>query len=160
MSKSSQQLLVGALLLALASQANAQTRIGNVTLSSPSTTSTAKTSKTKAAATPAISPDWLKVEGRITSPKSIILPKGSKVHVIIEDITVAGKPKEMLQISFKSARVPTSYHMYYNPKKYSNRHQYVLRASVKDASGRELYYSSLTTFNTKISNANIKLKVN
>lgn len=143
----------------VASSAQAQTRIGNVTLSSPSAKPANQPNVKKAGQTAAAIPsNWRQVRGKISLTKAASLPAGSQVHVFIEDITVPGKPKQMLKVKFGARSLPTNYYMYYNPAKYSSKRMYAIRAQINDASGKVLHGSYAATFKANTPVVNVTLK--
>lgn len=79
------------------------------------------------------------MKGRISAAAPVTLPAGSTVAVIMEDHTARG---QFVRIQFKASRLSTPYQIIFSPGRLNSNHQYTLRATVTDASGKTLYQSS------------------
>ena len=125
--------------------ANAQTKIGNVTLTKPSATAPAPARQAAPAATSAVNSTtnvpagWYEVKGRISAATPVTLPAGSTVTVIMENQTTRG---QFVRIQFKTSRLSTPYQIIFSPGRLNSSHQYAVRATVTDASGKTIYQSS------------------
>lgn len=126
--------------LASLGTATAQTKIGNVTLTKPSTPAPTRAVPAATSATSTNVPaGWYEVKGRISAAAPVTLPAGSTVAVIMEDHTARG---QFVRIQFKASRLSTPYQIIFSPGRLNSNHQYTLRATVTDASGKTLYQSS------------------
>ena len=123
--------------------ASAQTKIGNVTLTKPSTPAPTRMAPVHQAgagttASSNVPAGWSEVKGRINAATPVTLPAGSKVTVIMEDQTTSG---QFVRIQFKTSRLSTPYQIIFSPGRLNSNHQYTVRASITDASGKTIYQS-------------------
>lgn len=132
------------LLLSLAclGTATAQTKIGNVTLTKPSAPAPARAIPATPAATTSrsttVPAGWYEVKGRISAATPVTLPAGSNVSVIMEDQTSRG---QFVRIQFKTSKLSTPYQIIFSPGRLNRNHQYTVRATVTDSSGKTIYQS-------------------
>lgn len=133
--------------------ASAQTRIGSVILTKPTTpapvsapaprrvpaaSSTGSSTSTSTSGISNVPAGWYEVRGRVGSNKPGSLPAGSTVTVLMEDATARG---QFVQIQFKTSRLSTPYQIIFSPGRLNGSHKYTIRATVADAAGKELYSS-------------------
>ena len=143
--------LTFAALFALAlPSAQAQIRIGDVTLTKPAQPAPvqqpsiparpASSTRSGAAMTPMTVPAGsYQVQGRISAAQGTVsLPAGSSVSVSVNDLT---RPAQVVQIQFKTSRLSTPYQLFFNSGRINPAHRYAVQATVTDASGKVLYRS-------------------
>lgn len=158
--------LLAALLLTTAS---AQTKIGSVILTKPAQPAPtvrppaqqATPSPSTASSTANVPAGWYEVRGRISAADTVNLPAGSSVSVTIEDLSVSGAARQLVRIQFKTARLSTPYQIVFNPVRLNTSHQYAVRATVTDASGKLLYASDASASlpaSGKFANVNVVVR--
>lgn len=145
-------LLTTLLLAAPLSTAQAQTRIGGVTLTpigkaAPTTpapsSSSSRVSQHSYLDVPA---GMREVRGRISaSSEGVRLPAGSTINVSITDVASG---RAVIGINFKTTRLSTPYQMIFSPNRIATTRRYVVRAVISDAGGKLLYRSADVTLPT------------
>lgn len=147
------RIIVPLLLTFTLNPAAAQVKIGNVTLTKPSTPAPAQrnapasgTSSSSSAGLQPVPTGFYEIKGRIGVNKPVSLPAGSTVTVVMEDKTVRG---QVVRVQFKTTRLSTPYQVFYSPGRVNGAHKYTIRAVITDASGKDLY----TTYAYDVPNA-------
>ena len=129
--------LAVALLLPVAS---AQSRIGDVTLTPIPAPAPARTlPQSERSDVPA---GWQEILGRVSAPRTVNLPAGSRVNVIVDDPTRTGAARQVLRISFSAPRLSAPYQIVFNPSRLVPGRTYGVRSTVTDRQGRVLYAST------------------
>ncbi len=74
------------------------------------------------------------VSGTVTYLQRIVLPKGVVVRVVLQDVTRADAPAEVIaETKFKAkGQVPLPFKLTFSEKKLRPHHRYAVRASIKD----------------------------
>lgn len=82
------------------------------------------------------------VAGSLSLRDSGSLPPGARVHVALEDVSLADAPAVVIgeaSIPLRDPPTPVLFHVVYDPDDIDPRHSYAIRASIEDAAGRVLY---------------------
>lgn len=148
------------LLLASLPAAQAQTVINGVTITKPGQTrpaqaqpapaQPAQTQPAPRRVVPAfvdgdVPADWIDIRGRISAGGAgrTDLPAGSRVTVSLEDASRMDVAATTLATTtFPSASLPVSYQLVSSPRRFTSVGVYLVRVSVKDASGKIIYTSA------------------
>jgi putative lipoprotein len=88
--------------------------------------------------------DTLTVTGTVTYRQKIALPVDTVVTVTLEDVSRADAPADVMGqqvIETKGAQVPISFAIPYDSSKIEENHNYNVRATIKDPSGKLLFTS-------------------
>lgn len=127
------------LLAALLGAASAQIRVGNVIISPPGQTPSARTgSAPSAAPSPGVPAGMQEVRGTLTGPAAARLPAGTQTTVTVQD-AAPGRAAPLVNVNFRMSRLPNTYMVYFSPGRLGAGKRYVVTAIVRDAQGRTLY---------------------
>lgn len=156
--------LLTALLIATLTTANAQTRIGNVTLSKPVAPAPVMRPATPAASqsndtmsTADVPAGFIEVRGRVNAAAGTVnLPAGSTINISVNDLT---RPAQVVRIQFKTKRLSTPYQIVFNPSRLNSTHTYAVQATVTDAAGKVLYSSDASALLPKGNRAVVNITV-
>lgn len=82
------------------------------------------------------------VAGSLALRDSAALPPDARVHVQLEDVSLADAPARVIgeeQFPVREAQAPLLFHVAYDPSDIDPRHRYAVRAVIEDAAGAVLY---------------------
>jgi len=137
------------LLLVSLPAAQAQTVINGVTITKPGQTQTAQPNAPRrivpAFVDSDVPADWIDIRGRISTGGAgrTNLPAGSRVTVSLQDASrMDVAATTLVDTTFPSASLPVSYQLVSSPRRFTTTGIYLVRVSIKDASGKPIYTST------------------
>ncbi|GAA4008699.1 hypothetical protein GCM10022631_21080 [Deinococcus rubellus] len=124
----------------------AQTVINGVTITKPGQPQPAAPRRVVPAFVDSTIPaDWIDVRGRISAGGTgrTDLPAGSRVTVSLQDASRTDMAATILATTtFPSASLPVSYQLVSSPRRFTSVGVYLVRVSIKDATGKMIYTST------------------